>query len=247
MGMIKHFAGRLANTFLHRIGCEVIKHSASLSWQSAFARIRRQQVEIQTVIDVGASDGRWSKTVRPFYPAAFYFLIEANEVHEPKLKAFKEKHNNVDYVLAAAGDTIGSIYFDASDPSGGLASHTPLQGNRRRVTRVPVTTVDAEVKARKLKPPYLLKLDTHGFEVPIFEGAAETLKETSLIVVETYNFTLCEGCLRFYEMCVFLEEKGFRPIGLCGPLFRPKDGALWQFDLVFARANRKEFQSNTYE
>lgn len=184
---------------------------------------------------------------RPFYPAAFYFLIDANKVHEPKVKAFKKKHNNVDYVLAAAGDTIGSIYFDASDPSGGLASHTPLQGYRRKVTRVPVTTVDAEVNARKLKPPYLLKLDTHGFEVAIFEGAAKTLKETAVIIVETYNFTLCEGCLRFHEMCVFLEERGFRPVGLCNPAFRHKDGALWQMDLIFVRSDREEFRSNKYE
>jgi FkbM family methyltransferase len=239
--------GQLANTVLHRIDCEVIKHSASVSWQSSFTRIRRRQIEIQTVIDVGASDGRWSNTLRPFYPTASYFLIEANKVHEPKLKAFKKKHNNVDYVLAAAGDIIGSIYFDASDPSGGLASHTPLQGDREKVIKVPVTTVDAEVKARNLGPPYLLKLDTHGFEVAIFEGAAKTLKETAVIIVETYNFTLCEGCLRFHEMCVYLEERGFRPIGLCNPAFRPKDGVLWQMDLIFAKANRKEFRSNRYE
>jgi hypothetical protein len=27
---------------------------------------------------------------------------------------------------------------------------------------------------------------------------------------------------------------------------RPADRALWQFDLVFARADRPEFQSNAY-
>ncbi len=244
MGMIKHFAGQLANVILHRIGCEVIKHSASVSWQSAFARIRRGQIEVQTVIDVGASDGRWSKTLMLFYPYAFYFLIEANQVHESKLKRFKEKHENVDYILAAAGDTVGEVYFDASDPAGGLASHKPMNGDN--VIKVPVITVDTQVKQQNLTGPYLLKLDTHGFEVPIFEGATATLKETSIIVVEAYNFVLCEGCLRFHEMCLFLEEKGFRPLGLCNPAFRPKDGLLWQIDLIFARSDRKEFLSNAY-
>ncbi|NVL90282.1 MAG: FkbM family methyltransferase [Desulfobacterales bacterium] len=244
MGMIKHFAGRLANTVLHSIGCEVIKHSASVSWRSTFARIRGRRIEIQTVIDVGASDGRWSKTLMLFYPYAFYFLIEANQVHESKLKRFKKKHENVDYILAAAGDTVGEVYFDASDAAGGLASHKPM--NSDNMIKVAVVTVDTQVKQQNLTGPYLLKLDTHGFEVPIFEGATATLKETSIIVVEAYNFVLSEGSLRFHEMCLFLEEKGFRPLGLCNPMFRPKDGLLWQMDLIFARSDRKEFLSNAY-
>ncbi len=247
MGMIKYFVEKVVNPVLRKMGGEIVPNHKAILLESALARIVGKNIEVQTVIDIGASYRKWSEVVRRFYPNAFYLLIEAQKVHEAGLQAFKARRDNSDYVLAAAGDCIGELYFDESDPFGGVASHTPLQGNRRKVTRVPVTTVDAEVNARKLKPPYLLKLDTHGFEVPIFEGAANTLKETSLIVVETYNFTMGKGSLRFHEMCGFLESRGFRPIDLCEPLFRPKDGAFWQFDLIFARADRKEFQSNKYE
>lgn len=247
MGMIKYFVEQVVNPVLRKMGGEIVPNHKAILLESALARIAEKDIEVQTVIDIGASYGKWSKVARRFYPNAFYLLIEAQKVHEAELQAFKARHENSDYVLAAAGDCIGELYFDESDPFGGVASHTPLQGDRRKVTRVPVTTVDAEVNARKLKPPYLLKLDTHGFEVPIFEGAAETLKETSLIVVETYNFTAAKGSLRFHEMCAFLESRGFRTIDICDPLFRPKDGTFWQFDLIFARADRKEFQSNKYE
>ena len=190
MKIIKYLVEQIMNPLLRKMGGEIVPNYKATSLASALTRIAKKNMEIQTVIDIGASYGKWSEVAMRFYPNAFYFLIEAQKIHEAGLRAFKAQQSNSDYVLAAAGDCVGEVYFDESNPFGGLASHTPLKSNERSVTRVPSTTVDAEVDARKLKPPYLLKLDTHGFEVPIFEGASETLKETSLIVVETYNFTI---------------------------------------------------------
>lgn len=103
------------------------------------------------------------------------------------------------------------------------------------------------MEANDLKGPYLLKLDTHGFEVPIFNGAKSTLLNTNIIIVETYNFDLTKESLKFWEICDFLEKKGFRPVDMMEPMFRPKDESLWQMDLVFIRSERAEFQVNTYD
>jgi hypothetical protein len=119
---------------------------------------------------------------------------------------------------------------------------TPREG----YVRVPVTTIDAQVAQRQLKPPFLIKLDTHGFEVSILNGAQATLRQTNLLVIETYNFHLLPDSLRFHEMCSFMEARGFRPIDLVEPMHRERDQALWQFDLVFIRADRPEFQSSSY-
>ena len=145
--------------------------------------------------------------------------------------------------MAAAGDRIGSLSFDAQDPLGGVASTTVAEG----MITVPATTIDHEVSARSLPGPFAIKLDTHGFELPILEGAKATLRETSLLVIEVYNFTLLPGALRFHEMCAYLAPLGFSPIDLCDPMYRPKDGAFWQCDLFFARNDIPELQSNTYE
>jgi hypothetical protein len=50
-----------------------------------------------------------------------------------------------------------------------------------------VTTVDIEVAQRALLGPYLIKLDAHGFEVPILIGAQEALKK---------HASNCDGVLR---------------------------------------------------
>jgi len=197
----------------------------------------------RTVVDIGASDGSWSGALMRHFPACQYLLIEAQPVHEPALRSFCARHPHAQFVLAAAGDRVGHIHFDASDPFGGLASYEPSAAND---IQVPVITVDGELEARRLQGPYLLKLDTHGFEVPIFKGAAKTLADTDAIVVECYNFRIAPECLTFDEMCRYLGECGFRCVDLVDPLYRPHDDAFWQMDLVFIRNSRPEFSYQGY-
>ncbi len=207
-------------------------------------RRRGARASVRTVIDVGASDGRWTVAARPFFGADAYLLIEAQaQPHEAALRRLKSRMSNIDYVIAAAGNREGTIHFDASDPLSGAASDQPFEKND---IAVPATTIDSEVSRRGLQGPFLIKLDTHGFEVPILEGAAKTLRQTEVIVVEVYNFKFSKTCLRFHELCAWLEERGFRCVDICDIMHRPHDGALWQMDLVFVPAKSPEFQMNSY-
>lgn len=210
----------------------------------AIEQCKRRNIEIATVIDVGASDSRWSVECMQHYPNAFYHLIEAQEPHRPALEAFKQKNTNVNYVIAAAGNKVGKIYFDNGGLFGGLASDTPLEQNH---IVVPVTTIDVEIAKHNLKAPYLIKLDTHGYEVPILEGASETLKNANLVIIETYNFQIAKNSLRFWEMCAYMEKLGFLPIDMVDFMHRGKDNAFWQMDTFFIRKDSIEFSSNTYE
>ena len=216
----------------------------SLSLDSVLKRLKAKGIDPATIIDVGASDGRWTENVKKHYPDSYYYLIEANSIHEPKLVEFVNRHKNCAFRIAAAADTVGEIYFDSNDPFTGIASHA---NNENHLELVPCTTIDEEVTTNDLEGPYLLKLDTHGFEVPIFNGAQNTMMNTSVIIVETYNFDLTGESLKFWEICEFLGQNGFRPVDLMEPMFRPKDDALWQMDLVFIRSDREEFQVNTYD
>lgn len=215
----------------------------NLSLRAAFSRAKKRKTYVETIIDVGASDGRWSLLAKRYFPESHYFLIEAQGEHASALKTLKEKTKNIDYIISAAGDKVGKIYFDASELFGGAASEQPVENN---CITVPVVTIDSQVKQRSLKPPFLLKLDTHGFEIPIFEGAKETLSKTQLIVVEVYNFQLTGNSLRFHQMCQYLEDNGFRCVDLCEPMHRAKDKSLWQMDLFFVPSTHEVFQSNSY-
>jgi len=199
---------------------------------------------IRTVVDVGASNGRWSLAARRHFPGASFLLVEAQaEAHGAALERLRRRWPEVDLVLAAAGDRVGAVTFDARDPLGGVAGAAPGDPGSRTV---PMTTLDAELDRRSLAGPYLLKLDTHGFEIPILEGARRTLPQARALVIEAYNFRVSGTALRFHELSAWLEQRGFRCADLVDVLHRPRDGALWQMDLVFVPVGAPEFGSEEY-
>lgn len=215
--------------------------NVNTSFESAIIRTINKNIKINSVIDVGSSDGRWSIKLSKYLKNLNYFLIDANKFHLSKLNRLKKRGFN--FLISAVGDYNGHIYFDGRDNFGGLAMH-----NKKHHTNilVPVITIDKLVKDNKILPPYLIKLDTHGFEGQILNGAIRTLKKTNLLVIECYNFDIAKKSLRFYELCKKLEKLGFRCIDLFDPVYRDKDGCFWQFDLVFAKSANSFFKNNNY-
>jgi len=222
---------------------ERMAFTAMLS-QAALDRILSRGMAIATVVDIGASNGMWSESVMPYFPDAKYLLIEAQDVHLPDLKKFTARHPNVDYVLKAAGERAGTIYFDGDEPFSGQAM---IERGRDGLIEVPVCSIDEEIAARALPGPYLLKFDVHGFELPILRGAEKTLKNTSLLIMECYNFEIAPGSLLFHDMCRHLHDLGFRVADMSEPLWRPGDRMLWQMDIFFTRAERPEFRQKSYK
>ncbi len=214
-----------------------------MSTDRALWRCVRRGLTVGTVIDVGASNGMWSAVCERHLPQSRYLLVEAQAVHRAALQSYCAARSRAEFVLAAAGARCGEIWFDDGDPFGGLASDRPSANAR---TKVPVTTLDHEVATRRLPGPYLVKLDTHGFEVPILDGAIETLRNASLVILECYCFQVSDASLRFDEMVRFMRERGFGVIDASEPLWRARDVCLWQIDLFFVPLSRPEFAANTW-
>jgi FkbM family methyltransferase len=203
----------------------------------ALARIAARGTEIRTIIDVGASDGRWSLQAEPIWPDARFHLVEANPVHEAELRRLCARKSAFSYSLVAAGPVDGTVGFDAANPFGGRAAPADA-GKPITVPQRSLASLAAELR---LAPPFLIKLDTHGYEGPILDGAAPLFADTNLFVIEAYNFPTGADGWQFHELCGAMAARGFRAIDLSEPLWRSRDGALWQFDLFFVPASRPEF------
>jgi FkbM family methyltransferase len=232
---------QLVQEFLGQFGLALVRGGRAInrnSMRGAIQSLAKRGTIIDTIVDIGASDGQWTSLAMEFFPKATYLLIEAQPIHQEKLNKFIQAHSNIQYCLAAAGDKEGNIFFDASDPFGGQASYEPYPKNN---IEVPVTTIDSQIALRGLTGPYLLKFDVHGFELPIFSGATSTLQNTAVIVIECYVQTLMKDSFTFSQMCAYLDELGFRCIDAVDFLWRPYDSTLWQMDLVFIRKDRPEF------
>jgi FkbM family methyltransferase len=243
----------LINSILRKFGYKITKRinkplveniSETFTMKKALERCSKRGLNISTVIDVGASNSSWSRDCMKNYPKANYFLVEAQNEHEEGLLKFKNDFIKGDYLIAVAGNKEGKIFFDKSDLFGGIASNKKIDEN---YSEIPMISLDNEIKKRNLKPPYLLKLDTHGFEVPILEGAKDIIKNAELIIIETYNYKLTNDSLKYFELCVYMEKLGFSTIEMVDFMLREHDNSFWQMDTFFVPSDNKCFNYNEYK
>ena len=207
---------------------------------SALRLLARLDIAPATIADVGASDGRWSKGARSVFPSADLVLFEPQPVHAAALARFQSDNPDASIVRSAVGGSSGTAPFDAGDPwSGVLEEHATATS-----ITVPVVTLDDALA--DARPPYLVKLDTHGVEAAILAGAARTLEQSVAWVIEAYNQRITTDCLLFWELCEFMARHDFRPATVADVLYRPYDGTLWQMDLFFVRGDSAVFDYLSY-
>jgi FkbM family methyltransferase len=158
-----------------------------------------------------------------------------------------KRHPGTQYVVCGAASEDGTGQFVKSNDVGGALSKGTVTG--ADVHETPLRRIDTLVNEFKLPPPYFLKFDTHGVELDILAGSQKTLEQTSLIMMEVYNFKLKfvgGRNLTFDEMSLHMKSLGFRCIDLCEPLFRPRDLAFWQMHMLFIRADHPIWQHSGY-
>src|SRR5260370_11616563 len=156
---------------VRRLGYEIIPGAFAPTMDAALARLSRR-LTIGTLIDVGASDGRWTRNALRHFPEASSLLFEAQEeAHGEALRRFAQFDRRVRVVLAAAGDRSGEIYFDVSDPFSGVAMRQPASGSE---IKVPMTTIAAEVARRGSNRPIPWNLNRQGSRRPTLRAPRRT-------------------------------------------------------------------------
>jgi FkbM family methyltransferase len=209
----------------------------------ALQRIGAHGFPVASVIDIGASDGRWSRKAMVHFPQAKFLAVEPLAERSAALEELRREKPNFDFAIAAAGSgVVREVTLSVSPDLDG----STVDGRGGEARRVRSATLDELVAEHRLPGPHLVKFDTHGFEDEILRGAEKTLAQTSVIIMEVYNFNISPHALRFPEMCGRIEALGFRCYDMADPLLRPYDRCLWQMDFYFCRADAAPFAHNDY-
>ncbi len=245
---------KVLKAVLNRIGYKIEKIQPVVvadpatgdSMYNGLVRLRSIGLNPVTVIDVGAAEGTWTEKAVMVWDEANLLLFEPLEERKEVLTSLQSRlKNKIFLAFAACGREESEVTFQVSDDldgSGIAIDDKSAEGARK----VKLTSIDIQVGQNGLVPPFAIKLDTHGFEIPILEGAEETLKNTVFVIIECYGFYIAPGSLLFWQMCQRMEEYGFRLFDIVDTMRRPGDNAFWQCDAFFIKKENALFENNNY-
>jgi FkbM family methyltransferase len=234
----------IIKTALNKAGYDVYQKSFNIpapnSMNEGLHRLKTKGVHPSCIIDVGAAQGTWTTNALQYWPDSNYKLVEPLIEQQNTLEQLKALNPNIDYYLAVAGEEQGEVSLTISDDLDGSGIYGGATKNSRQVPVISIDDIAGHEKS------CLIKLDTHGYEVPILKGAAKTLQHTHALIIEVYGFRISPTCLLFHELTAYLETLGFRLVDLVDIMRRPTDNAFWQADAIYIRKDHVIFSNNNY-
>jgi FkbM family methyltransferase len=205
---------------------------------SSIKRLKNRGYAPDTILDIGACQGYWTRECRLIYDKAQYYLFEAINYEELKslescgkgnIKVFNVLLNNkteeVDwYELKNTGDSMFkelTHYFSECEPV-----------RRMSTTLSNVVVLD---KSEKI----LMKIDCQGAEIPILMGtSSDILEKTDFIILEMPFFgQYNKGTGNFLEHIQYMDSIGFIPYEIVDN--HVINGFNMQIDMLFINKNHE--------
>jgi hypothetical protein len=112
--------------------------------------------------------------------------------------------------------------------------------------RMNCESLDNLMKRSPFEGPYFIKIDTQGSELEILQGSLRTLSNTDALLVEVSVQDFFIESHTLLDLSNFLCDNGFRIFDVADLTYRPSDGFLAQFDVLFVRKNSKLFDVKNY-
>lgn len=209
---IKNVVQRVLKT----LGFELHRTDGRGTLGGALSHLSEKGFRPDYVIDGGASDGRWTRFARKYFPNAQYTLVEPLSEHLPALRSMTEAR----IVPAALSSTAGKAVFHVTSEFN--SSLVPRAGTERTVDTVTLDSL-LENSSRTL-----VKLDLEGGELEVLR-ASQSLSGVGAVIVEC-------AFARLPEYCALMREKGHVVHEIFDLNYDRTSGDMSQVDILFVPA-----------
>lgn len=85
----------------------------------------------------------------------------------------------------------------------------------------------------------MIKLDVQGFEIEVLKGAANTLQQAEVCLLEVTLLNIGANEPLLFDILRFMDERNFQAYDISQFMRRPYDNALFQVDMFFVSKNSK--------
>ncbi|MBI3006521.1 MAG: FkbM family methyltransferase [Ignavibacteriales bacterium] len=202
-----------------------------------------QEMDIATVLDIGANTGAFAEMMRQILPQAMIYSFEPLESCYKQLISKAPVLRPMQCFQFALGQehAIKTMYRNDYSPSSSLLPmgkrvHEAFPFTRHAVEeQIVVRSLDEVAGELFLKKPILLKADVQGYELNVLTGAEKTLPMIDILILETSFVELYVGQPLFDEVYQFLHDRRFSYSGSLGQILDPSKGVILQEDSIFVR------------
>lgn len=230
---------REPKTILAKLTWPVFSFSSYIMLSS----LKKQRIELNTIIDVGANVGQFAVASAKLFPNATIHSFEPDPTCFAKLKDRTRSLSNICVHQYAIGDNDSELDFfvNTSALTGSLLqldkghleafpSVKPLGS-----IRVPVKRLDGILGPDSLRQPVLLKLDIQGYEPKAVVGAGQLLDHVDYVLLEVSFKSMYKDELTFNEIIPFMDSLGFQFLRPLDMLNADDTGEIVQMDALFKR------------
>ncbi|MFZ2151621.1 MAG: FkbM family methyltransferase [Minisyncoccia bacterium] len=208
MKTLKRVVKKLANVF----GLDIVRGG-----KKKHPFLWFKDLEIKTIIDVGANVGQFANQVREVMPEVTIYSFE------PVAHCFKELQSNMrgDANFMAFNCALGDeeketqIYVNEYSPSSSLLHTTEIHETtypfttKSHLENISVKTLDLIAADLSIKDNLLIKLDVQGYEDRVILGGLKTIEKAKVLLVESSFDTLYEKQYLFDDLYEMLKKLGF--------------------------------------
>jgi len=201
-------------------------------------------LNINTIIDIGAHTGEFSRSIRRLLPHPSIIAFEPLEKPYGELVNRMAEASNFKAFRCALGDCNimkTDMHRNEFTPSSSLLEMADLHKQAFPYTAqessetVEVRRLDDVMADMPLIDNILIKIDVQGYEDKVIRGGEKLISRAKVLIIEASFHKLYEGQPLFDEIYRSLREKGFRYIGNLTQLYHPGDGTVLQADLILTR------------
>ena len=197
-----------------------------------FEFFKLHKIQIESVLDIGARKGSWTKKFKEHFPNVKSLMIEANANHIDDL--IRAGH----YITALVGKNNEEVdYYECEDKDNdhGNGIYKENTNVPFKVTRRKCTTLDSLLPGQRFD---LIKMDVQGAELDIIQGSPGFIHNAKYLWLELQPHNYNIGAPSAGQMIGYLHQIGFEFVTL--DEVNLGNGVILGMDVIFVNTRNKD-------